>query len=82
LVHDRGDLLGGVLFALVHLCILHPIATTHPTYVFPSLTNDTHIVGLASNMVPIFMWLQEKFVALGLLMQPTKCVIWSPHGLN
>jgi hypothetical protein len=52
-----GDPLGGVLFALIHLHALCPIVVTHPTCVFPSLVDDTHIVGLASNVAPSFLGL-------------------------
>ncbi len=49
----QRDPLGGVLFTLVHFCILHPTITTHPTCVCPSLANDMHIVSHASDVVPI-----------------------------
>jgi hypothetical protein len=40
----QGDPLGGHLFALAHYqTLLKTIAYT-PSYVFPSLTNDTHIM--------------------------------------
>jgi hypothetical protein len=71
-----------VLSTSVHLCALHPISVTHLTFVFPSLANDKYIIGLASDVLLVFMQLQEKFGVLGLSMQPTKCVTWSPHGLN
>jgi hypothetical protein len=54
LVHDKGSL-RGVLFALTHFCVLHPITTTHPTCVFPLLVDDTHIVGLASDVLFFFV---------------------------
>jgi hypothetical protein len=63
-----------MLFALTHLCTFHPTATTHPTCVFPSLANDTHIVGPTSYVLLIFLQLQEEFGALGLLVQSSKCV--------
>jgi hypothetical protein len=50
-----GDPLGGTLFFLAHFCALRPTIVTHPTYVFPSLVDDTHIIGLASNVVPTFL---------------------------
>ncbi len=65
----QGDPLGGLLFTLAHLCILCPIATTHPTFVFPSLANDTHIVGLALDELLGFLQLQKEFKALGLLVK-------------
>jgi hypothetical protein len=38
----QRDPSGGTLFTLTHLCVFHPIATTHLTCVFASLTNDHH----------------------------------------
>jgi hypothetical protein len=43
--------LGGALFALTHLCTFHIVTTTHPTYVYLYLVDDTHIVGPTSNVV-------------------------------
>ncbi len=43
-----------MLFALVHFHIIHPIAIIHLTCVLPSLANDTHIVGLALDVVLVF----------------------------
>jgi hypothetical protein len=71
-----------MLFPLAHFCILHPTAIAHLTCVFLLLVNDTHIVGLVSNMVPIFLQLQEEFGALGLSVQLMKCLVWSPHMSN
>jgi len=47
----KGDPLGGVLFILAHFRVLCPIATSHPTCVFPSLVDDTNIVSPTSNVV-------------------------------
>ncbi|KAL2612370.1 hypothetical protein R1flu_024062 [Riccia fluitans] len=41
----QGDPLGGALFALAHLCALRTMALEHPLCLFPSLADDTHIVG-------------------------------------
>ncbi len=56
------------MFALTHLHALHLFVVTHPTCVFPSLEDDSHIVGLALNVLLVFLWLQEEFEALGLSM--------------
>jgi len=45
------------------------------------LVDDTHI-GLALDVVPMFLRLQKELLALGLLMLPSKCVISSSQGLN
>jgi hypothetical protein len=51
---------------MVHFC---PIATTHPTCVFLSLADDTHIVGLPLDVVIVFLQLEQKFSTLKLLVQ-------------
>jgi len=40
----QGDLLGGALFALVHLRALHSTVSHFPSCLFPSIINDTHII--------------------------------------
>jgi hypothetical protein len=71
-----------MLFVLAHLHIIHHIAIAHPTCVFFSLVDDTHIIRFASNVIFVFLRLEQKFSALGLLVQLTKCVVWSPQGLD
>jgi hypothetical protein len=73
---QQWNSLGGTLFIMAHLCIFHVIITAHPTYVFHSLANDTHIIGLASNVIIIYLRLQQELSTLGLLMQPSKCIVW------
>ncbi len=74
--------MGGMLFLLVHFCVLCPIVTTYFTYVFPSLANDTHIVGPTLDVVPTLKQLHEELLTLGFLMLPTKCVVWFLQGLD
>jgi hypothetical protein len=45
-----------------------PILVIHPTCVFFSLVDDTHIVDLTSNVVFSFLQLEEELLALGLSM--------------
>jgi hypothetical protein len=70
--------LGVVLFALAHFCIFCPIVATHPTYVFPLLVDDMHIISPTSNVLFVFLWLLEEFGTLRLLVKLTKCVAWFP----
>ncbi|KAL2612029.1 hypothetical protein R1flu_023721 [Riccia fluitans] len=77
----QGDPLGGALFALAHLCALRAIASEHPLCLFPSLADDTHIVGPLEAIVPAFYTLEDHLSTMGLTIQPTKCVAWSPSGL-
>ncbi len=54
-----------------------------PLYLcFSFVVDDTHIVGPTLNVLLDFLRLQDEFGALGLLVQPKKCVTWSPLGLN
>ncbi len=41
----QGDPLGGALFALAHFRALHSIANHFPSCLFPSIVNDTHMIG-------------------------------------
>jgi hypothetical protein len=53
LEHNRG-ILWKELFALVYICALRFITTSHPICVFLLLVDDMHIVGLASNVLLVF----------------------------
>ncbi len=55
-----------MLFVLTQFHVFRPIATTHPTCVFPSLADDTHIEGPTSNVVPMFLRLHEELSTLSL----------------
>ncbi|KAL2629302.1 hypothetical protein R1flu_013988 [Riccia fluitans] len=78
----QGDPLGGALFALAHLRALRTMALEHPLCMFPSLADDTHIVGPSEVVLPAFHSLEGHLSAVGLTVQPTKCAIWSPSGLS
>ncbi len=41
----QGDPLGGALFALIHLKALHSTSSHFPSFLFPSIINDIHIIG-------------------------------------
>ncbi|KAL2649469.1 hypothetical protein R1flu_017597 [Riccia fluitans] len=78
----QGDPLGGALFALAHLRVLRTTASEHPLCLFPSLADDTRIVGPPEAVVPAFHTLEGHLSAVGLTIQPTKCATWSPFGLS
>jgi hypothetical protein len=40
----QGDPLGGALFVLVHLKALHSTFNHFPSYLFPSIIDDIHII--------------------------------------
>ncbi|KAL2608417.1 hypothetical protein R1flu_026990 [Riccia fluitans] len=77
----QGDPLGSSLFALAHLRALRTVASEHPLCLFPSLADDIHIVGPPEDVMPTFHTLEGHLSAVGLIVQPTKCVAWSPSGL-
>jgi hypothetical protein len=56
----QGDLLGKTLFILTHFCGFHIITIAHPTYVFLSIVDGMHIVGLVLDMMSTFLWIQTK----------------------
>jgi hypothetical protein len=74
--------LGRVLFTLAHFCALPPTATAHPTCVFPSLVDDMHIVGHASNVVPFFVIITRIYNIRAFNAADEVCSAWSPQGLN
>jgi len=49
-----GDPLKGPLFGLAHYQILLKTIAQTPNYVFPSLVDNTHIVGPMSEIDPVF----------------------------
>jgi hypothetical protein len=58
-----------MLFTLTHFHTFCPIITPHPTFVFHSLANDTYIVGVGLDVVPTFVQIEAKFMALGFSIQ-------------
>jgi hypothetical protein len=49
-----------------------------PHCVFPSLTNDTHIVGLLIEIIFSFDHLSTQLTLVGLRVKVSKCKLWSP----
>jgi hypothetical protein len=48
-----------------------------PSYVFPSLTNDTHIVGPMNEITCTFDHLLTQLALLGFQVKVSKCKLWS-----
>jgi hypothetical protein len=44
----QGDHFGGALFVLAHFTALHSIASHFPSCLFPSIIDDSHIIGPSS----------------------------------
>lgn len=66
-----------MLFTLTHFHTFCPTIAPHLTFVFPSLVDDMYIVGVVSDVVPTFVQLEAKFVALGFSIQ-LWCITWFP----
>jgi len=62
----HGDPLGDLLFALAHYQILLETIAWTPSCVFPSLTNDTHIVGPMHEITHTFDHLSTQLTLIGL----------------
>jgi hypothetical protein len=75
------DHMGGALFALAHLMKLNSTTKHFPFYLSPSNINNTHIIASFSIVFFAYEHFQTEFHAIGLSIQPQKCVTWSPSSL-
>jgi hypothetical protein len=73
----HGEPLGGPLFAMAHYWALLKTIVQAPNYVFPSLADNTHIMGLMSEVVPTFDHLLTQLTLVGLRVKVSKCKLWS-----
>jgi hypothetical protein len=77
----KGDPLGGPLFSLAHYRTFLKIITQAPKCVFPSLVDDTHIVGTMNKVVIAFNHLLTQLTLIGLKVNMSTCKLWSPLGI-
>ncbi len=52
-----------------------------PSCIFPLLVDDTHILGLTSFVPFSFDHFAFELTLMGLVVQPYKCITWSPSNL-
>jgi hypothetical protein len=52
-----------------------------PSYVFPSLKDDTHIMGPLSEITCAFYHLSTQLALVGLKVKVSKCKLWNPLGI-
>jgi len=71
----------GALFALTHFKALHYIANHFHYCIFPSIVDDIHIIGPPSIVSYAYEHFQIEFHAIGLSIQPQKCIAWSSSSL-
>ncbi len=77
----QGDPLGDLLFVFTHYRTLLKTIMWAPNYVFPSLVDDTHIVGPMSEITCAFDHLLTQLALVGLKFKVSKCKLWSPLGI-
>jgi hypothetical protein len=65
----QGGPLGGALFILAHLRALCSIANHFRSYVFPSIADDSHIIGPPSTVSFPYEHFQTKLCAIDLSIQ-------------
>jgi hypothetical protein len=77
----QGDPLGRPLFVLAHFKVLHFTINCFLSCLFPSITNDIHIIGPFLIVSFTYEHFQIELRAIGLFIQLQKCVAWSPFCL-
>jgi hypothetical protein len=78
--HQRWSF-GGTLFDLAHFRALHSIINHFPSYLFPSIIDDIHIIGPPFIVSFTYEHFQTEFHVIGFFIQLQKCVTWSPSYL-
>ncbi len=77
----QGDLLGSPLFILAHYRALLETIVQVPICVFPSLTDDIHIVEFMIEIACAFDHLSTQITLVGLRAKVSKCKLWSPSRI-
>jgi hypothetical protein len=73
----QGDLLRSPLFALTHYGVFLKTIVQALGCVFPSLMDDTHIVGPMNEITHAFDHLSTQLTLVGLKVKMSKCKLWS-----
>ncbi len=68
----QGDPLRRLLFVLAHYQTFLNTITWAPSYVFPSLTDDTHIMGPLSEITCAFDHFSTQLILVGLRVKVSK----------
>jgi hypothetical protein len=64
----QGDPLDGLLFALTHFHAFHNLVMHFPSYLFPSIIDDTHIIGLVLVVSWAFHHFSSQLDLVGLVI--------------
>ncbi len=73
----QDDPLRGPLFLLAHYRAFVKTIMWAPNYVFPSLTNNIHILGPTSKNTHTFDHLLTQLTLVGLKVKMSKCKLWT-----
>jgi hypothetical protein len=65
-----------LFFALTHFCTFFSLAGLFPSCLFPSIVDDTHIIGLASIVFHVFHDFFSKLDLVNFVVHPHKCATW------
>ncbi len=71
----QGDPMAGMYWALAPTSILKTLARRYPGSDGYAIHDDTTLAGEVRNIVPMFDELKEKWAAIGVDMQPSKCAV-------
>jgi hypothetical protein len=74
----QGDPLGGPLFDLAHYWTFLKTIARAFNYIFPSLVDNTHIVGPMSEISRGFDHLSTQLTLVGFKVKVSKCKLWNP----
>jgi hypothetical protein len=77
----QGDFWGKALLTLAYFRALCFIINYLLSCLFPSITNDIHIIGPLSIISFAYEYSQTKLCAIGFFIQLHKCVTWLPFRL-
>ncbi len=78
----QGGPLGIPLFVLAHYWAFLKTIMWAPNCVFPSIANDTHIVGPMYEIICAFDHLLTQLALVGLRVKVLKCKFWNPLRIS
>jgi hypothetical protein len=78
----QGDPLGGFLFILAHYQTFLKTIVQTPNYVFPSLVDNTYIVGSMNEITHAFDHLSTQLTPVGLRVKVSKCRLRNPSWIS
>jgi len=78
----QGDPLRGLSFFLAHYWIFLNTIMRVPNYIFPSLMNNTHIMGPMNQLICAFDHFLTQLTFVGFKVKMLKCKLWSPSRIS